>query len=252
MGETAEVVAQAVRRHARRRRTILARQPAAHGPGAGRRVLRRRDRPDAGPSRPDRSEDRRDARRRRSLVDRDECNRADTTLAGIGEAAAGIRHRQRPRQRHRWQFVAALRRCVGDACRCRRERADALGIGAGSFFAAMPWSAASPTRWALARFRGPEAVAQARTARRRHRPLGTERSLCVAGGVLPRPPRPADGDAQRQRRIDRHRPSVRDDRLTAGRHAAERDARRRKAASASSRCASAADRARRRCSSAHE
>ena len=49
------------------------------------------------------------------LVERDECNRADTTLEGLREAAAGLRHDERQGQRHRRQLVAALRRRVGHA-----------------------------------------------------------------------------------------------------------------------------------------
>ena len=62
-------------------------------------------------------------------VDKDECNRPDTTLEGLaGAASPYFDPDERPGQRDRRQLVAALRRRVGDARLMSRERAEALGI----------------------------------------------------------------------------------------------------------------------------
>ena len=115
MGETAEVVAKRydVTREAQDEYALVSQQRTARAQQDG--FFSGRDRADGGARAP---LDRRPAQmvgEEEHVVDRDECNRADTTLDGAREAAAGLRHDERPRQRHRRQLVAALRRRVGDA-----------------------------------------------------------------------------------------------------------------------------------------
>ncbi len=86
-----------------------------------------------------------------ALVDRDECNRADTTLEGLREAAAGVRHDERQGQRHGRQLVAAVGRRVGHARDVERSREGARASRRCSSSAATPSPAASRTRWASAR-----------------------------------------------------------------------------------------------------
>ena len=57
-----------------------------------------------------------------------------------------------------------------------------------------------------------EAAAARRPQGRRHRPVGTQRGVRRAGDLLPRPPRHPGRAAQRRRRRDRGRPSVRHER----------------------------------------
>ena len=64
-------------------------------------------------------------------VDRDECNRPETTLEGLAEAA---RRLQGDRQRHGGQLVAVLRRRVRDRSSCRPRGRSALGIKPLGFF----------------------------------------------------------------------------------------------------------------------
>src|SRR5207244_798737 len=59
---------------------------------------------------------------------------------------------------------------------------------------------------------------------RRHRRLGAERGLRLAGRLLSRPARPRPGEAQPERRLDLDRPPVRHDRLAHGGHDRQRDA----------------------------
>ena len=65
--------------------------------------------------------------------------------------------------------------------------------------------------------RDPAAAEAARPEDRRHRSLGAERSLRGAGDLLPRQARHRSGQAQRQWRLDRDRPSLRHDRRASDR-----------------------------------
>ena len=70
---------------------------------------------------------------------------------GTGEAAAGVRHDQRPRQRHGRQLVAArpMARRRRWSCRATRRKRSASRRCWSS--AATRWPAASRTRWASGR-----------------------------------------------------------------------------------------------------
>ena len=86
MGETAEVVAKryGITREAQDEYALLSQQRTAraqHG-----RLLRRRAGADRRHSRRARQEDRRENRRGSGAVDRDECNRPDTTLEGLARS----------------------------------------------------------------------------------------------------------------------------------------------------------------------
>ena len=60
--------------------------------------------------------------------------------------------------------------------------------------------------------RGAEAAAAHRHEDGRHRPVGAERGVRQPGALLPRPARHSAGQAQRERRLDLDRPSVRHER----------------------------------------
>ena len=96
MGDTAEVVAKRYSVTPRGAGRAVARQPAAHRRARSRtgsspaRSRRWRSRAPFSTRRPARR-----SARKRSRVERDECNRADTTLEGLREAAAGVRHDER-------------------------------------------------------------------------------------------------------------------------------------------------------------
>ena len=70
--------------------------------------------------------------------------------------------------------------------------------------------------------RGAEAAGEGRPEGRRHRSVGAQRSVRGAGDLLPRPARHSRRQAQRQRRRDRGRPSVRHVRPAPGRPRADR------------------------------
>ena len=143
---------QALRHHPRGAGRVRARQPAAHGARAGRtdssRASSRRCRCGAPCS-----------TRRPASVGEEDALRRSRRVQSAGhdarracEAAAGLRHDERPRQRHRRQFVAAVRRRVGDARDVERTRQRRSGVAAAArFSAATPSPAASPTKWASAR-----------------------------------------------------------------------------------------------------
>ena len=83
---------------------------------------------------------------------------------------------------------------------------------------------------------------------RRHRPLGAERSLRLPVPLLPRQARHRSREVQRQRRLDRDRPSLRHDRRASAPATSCRKAAAARPSGASSRCASAAARAPPACS----
>ena len=86
-----------------------------------------------------------------ALVEADECNRARHHAGGPAQAAAGVRHQERPGQRHRRQLVAAVRRRVGHARDVARAGRGDRRQAAARVPRLRGRRAASPTRWASAR-----------------------------------------------------------------------------------------------------
>ena len=111
MGDTAEVVAKRynITRETQDRYSLLSQQRTARAPAG--RLLQGRDGADAGQRAA--SSTRRRARssaREPYYVDKDECNRADTTLEGLLKLPPHFDKDERQGHRHRRQLLAALRR----------------------------------------------------------------------------------------------------------------------------------------------
>ena len=101
-------------------------------------------------------------------------------------------------------------------------------------------------------FAVPRLLEAPRPEGRRHRSVGAERGLRQPVPLLPRHARHRSGEVQRQRRLDRHRPSLRHDRRAADRPRAAWKASAARPSTPSSRCASAAAWARPDCSKSTE
>ena len=150
--------------------------------------------------------------------DRDECNRPDTTLEGLlalkphfdqtsgqGSVTAGN--------------ASQLSDGASATLLMSRERADNLGIPYKLIFRGFAVAGCEPDEMGIGPvFAVPKLLKRQGLKIERHRSVGAERSLRRAGGLLPRPSRHPAGDSQRQRRLDRHRPSLRHDRIAHGRH----------------------------------
>ena len=179
------------------------------------------------------------------VVDRDECNRPDTTLEGLAklEPVKGA-----------GKYVTAgnaSQLSDGAAAVVLMEAKDAEKRGLnplGRFVA-----------WAVGRLRAgrdghrpdlrrAEAAEAPRPEDRRHRPLGAQRSLRQPVPLFARQARHRSREVQRQRRLDRDRPSLRHDRRASAPATSCRKAAGARPSGASSRCASAAARAARACS----
>ena len=103
------------------------------------------------------------------------------------EAPAGLRHDERHRQRHRRQLVAALRRRLGDARHVDASARSALGIEPLLVFRGYAVAGCEPDEMGIGPvFAVPKLLKRQGLARRRHRRLGAERSVRVAGRLLPR------------------------------------------------------------------
>ena len=233
MGETAEVVAKryGVSREAQDEYALV--EPAAHGAGAAEGFF-------AGELAP--------MHVTRAMLDKKTGEKiGEEECASIATSATGPTRRSRAcpscrrsstRRAATGSVTAGNSSQLSDGASATlvmsRERAEALGITPLLVFRGYAVAGVRAGRDGhRPGVRRAEAAREARAARRRHRSVGAERSVRVAGGVLPRPARHADGPAERQRRLDRHRPSVRHDRIAPGRHDRERDDRAQARATAS-------------------
>ena len=152
MGQTAEVLARAVRHHARRVGRLRAREPAARGGRDRGRPVQGRDHAGAGPRREGQG---RRARRRRASARRDDDRVAAQAAAGLraGRRAAGHHHR---RDRRRASPMAAPRSCwrartKRRAAAARRWRASSAGRRPASIRACMGIGPVPAVRKLLAR-----------------------------------------------------------------------------------------------------
>ena len=224
MGDTAEVVAKRYKigREAQDEYALV--EPAAHGARAARRLLQGRDRADAGHPRHPRQADRRGRRK--------------------GRALSGTRRVQPPR--HDARRLLALKPyfdpksgqgtvTAGNSSQLSdgasatllmsRERAEALGIKPLVVFRGFAVAGCEPDEMGI----GP--VFAVPKLLKRHGLKVDDIDLWELNEAFAvqvvycrdrlghRP-----GEAERQRRLDRHRPPVRHDRLAAGRHDRQRDA----------------------------
>ena len=138
------------------------------------------------------------------VVDRDECNRPDTTLEGL----AKLEPVKGP-----GKFITA-----GNASPALGRRRGGGADGSQGSRAPRPQAAGPFHGLGRRRLRarrdghrsGVRRAAPARAPRpegRRHRPVGAERGVRLPVPLLPRHAGHRSGEVQRQRRLDRHRPS---------------------------------------------
>ena len=219
MGDTAEVVAKryGISREAQDEYALVSQQRTARAQQDG--LLRERDRADAGRARRARQEDRREDRRGGAALDRDECNRPDTTLEGLAKLPPVF-----DRRAAQGSVTAGNSSQLSDGASATlvmsADRAKALGIDAArSCSAATPSPGCEPDEMGIGPvFAVPKLLKRSRPARRRHRRVGAERGVRLAGRLLPRHARHPDGSAEPERRLDLDRPPLRHDRLAPGRH----------------------------------
>ena len=146
------------------------------------------------------------------VVDRDECNRPDTTLEGLAKLKP---------VRGEGNYITAgnaSQLSDGAAAVVLMEAAEAERRGLEPLGAFKGWAVAGcePDEMGIGPvFAVPRLLEAPRPQGRRHRPVGAERGLRQPVPVLPRPPRHRPREVQRQRRLDRRRPPVRDDRAPA-------------------------------------
>ena len=150
----------------------------------------------------------------------DECNRPDTTLEGLAGAAS----RTSIKTSGQGTVTAGNSSQLSDGASATllmsRERAEELGIKPKLIFRGFAVAGCEPDEMGI----GP--VFAVPKLLKRHG-LKVEdidlwelnEAFAVAGRLLPRPARHRSGEAERQRRLDLDRPSVRHDRLAHGRHA---------------------------------
>ena len=117
------------------------------------------------------------------VVDRDECNRPDTTLEGLAAL---------PPVRGEGNFVTAgnasqLSDGAAAVVLMSDEEASKRGLTPLGAFRASRSLAASPTRWASARSSRCRSCSRPRPQDRRHRPVGAQRGVRLTVPLLPRP-----------------------------------------------------------------
>ena len=113
---------------------------------------------------------------------------------------------------HRRQLLATLGRRGRGGGHGREARRAAQHRSRSASIAAWSSSAASRARWASGRSSPSRSCSAARPDDRRHRPVGTQRSLRRADALLPRHARHSERPLQRRRRRDLGRPPVRHER----------------------------------------
>ena len=157
-------------------------------------------------------------------VDKDECNRPDTTLEGLlalkphfdktsgqGSVTAGN--------------ASQLSDGASATLLMSADRAKALGIKPKLIFRGFAVAGCEPDEMGI----GP-VFAVPKLLKRHGLKMDDidlwelNEAFAVAGGLLPRQAGHPDGEAERQRRLDLDRPPVRHDRLAHGRHDRQRDA----------------------------
>ena len=252
MGDTAEVVARRYNITRDAQDEYALGQPAADRPRAAGRLLPPRARPDEGHARHPRQEERREDRRRRGLR---RPRRVQSARHDARRAARSCRRRS-IRRAARGSVTAGNSSQLSDGASATlvmsAERAKALGIEPLLVFRGYAIAGCEPDEMGI----GPVFAVPKLLKRQGVRMDDIDvwelnEAFRLAGRLLPRSARHPDGPPEPERRLDRHRPSVRHDRLAPGRHDCP-EMNRRKRATASSRCASAAARAAQRCSSVRD
>ena len=122
------------------------------------------------------------------LCDRDECNRPDTTLAGL----AALKPHFDPHS-GQGSVTAGNSSQLSDGAAAlllmERRRAEALGIRPKIAFRGFAVAGCEPDEMGIGPvFAVPKLLRAGGPGGRRHRPVGAERGVRRAGGLLPRPP----------------------------------------------------------------
>ena len=249
MGDTAEVVAKRYGITRRMQDEYALVQPAAHRAGAAGRVssqARSRRWRCAAPC-STRRPARKSAKRTASSIATSAT--VPTRRSRVCRSCRRYSTRAR-RQRHRRQLLAAVRRRLGDARDVDGSRDQALGVTPLLVFRGYAVSGCEPDEMGIGPvFAVPKLLAESRPARGRHRRVGAERSVRVAGASIAATRSAFQWTAQPERRLDLDRPPLRHDRLAARRHDRATRCSAARRATASSPCASAADKEPPRCSS---
>ena len=157
-------------------------EPAAHGARAAGGLLRRRDRADGGHARRPRQEDRREVGEETVYVETRRVQSRRHDARGLGEAAAACSTRRAGRAASRPATprscpTARRRRCV-----MSMDRAKALGVEPRLVFRGFAVAGCEPDEMGIGPvFAVPKLLRAARPAGRRHRRVGAERSVRLAG-----------------------------------------------------------------------
>ena len=148
------------------------------------------------------------------VVDRDECNRPDTTLEGL----AKLEPVKGPGKYITAGNASQLSDGAAAVVLMEAKEAEKRGLKPLGRFVAWAAAGCEPDEMGIGPvFAVPKLLKRHGLKVERHRPLGAERSLRLPVPLLPRQARHRSGEVQRQRRLDRDRPSLRHDRRAAHR-----------------------------------